>query len=36
MPDWAFNLTAPGSDMKVDTFGCVDVLNKVLKYMSEE
>lgn len=35
-PDWAFNLTAPGSGMKVDTFGCVDVLNKVLKYMSEE
>ena len=35
-PDWAFNLTAPGSGMKVDTSGCVDVLNKVLKYMSEE
>ena len=35
-PYWAFNLTAPGSGMKVDTFGCVDVLNKVLKYMSEE
>ena len=35
-PYWAFNLTAPGSGVKVDTFGCVDVLNKVLKYMSEE
>lgn len=36
MPRLAFNLTAPGSGMKVDTSGCVDVLNKVLKYMSEE
>lgn len=35
-PYWTFNLTAPGSGMKVDTLGCVDVLNKVLKYMSEE
>lgn len=35
-PNWAFNLTAPGSGMKVNTSGCIDVLNKVLKYMSEE
>ena len=35
-PNWAFSLTAPGSGMIVDTSGCIDTLNKVLKYMSKE
>lgn len=35
-PNWAFSLTAPGSGMIVDTSGCIDALNKVLKYMSKE
>ena len=35
-PSFAFMLTAPGSGMYVDTSKCVDVLNKVLRYMSEE
>lgn len=32
----AFTLTAPGSGMYVDTSKCIDVLNKVLDYMSKE
>lgn len=35
-PSWAFSLTAPGSGMPVDTSDCIDVLIKVLKYMSKE
>ena len=35
-PVWSFNLTAPGSNMPVDTYKCIDVLIKVLKYMSED
>lgn len=35
-PIWNFNLTAPGSEMPVETSGYIDVLRKVLKYMSEE
>ena len=35
-PSWNFPLFAPGSGMEVDTTGCVDVLNKVLKYMSKD
>ena len=35
-PSFAFMLTAPGSGMYVDTSKCVDVLNKILRYMSEE
>lgn len=35
-PGWSFNLTAPGSGMVVETTGCMDVLRKVLKYMSGE
>ena len=35
-PSYTFTLTAPGSGMNVDTSKCVDVLNKVLRYMSKE
>lgn len=35
-PIWSFNLTAPGSEMPVNTCGYIDILRKVLKYMSEE
>ncbi len=35
-PNWAFSLTAPGSDMAVNTSDCIDALNKILKYMSKE
>ena len=35
-PSFAFTLTAPGSGMGVDTSKCIDVLNKVLEYMSKE
>lgn len=35
-PIWSFNLYAPGSNMPVDTTRCVDVLGKVLNYMSKE
>lgn len=35
-PAWSFNLTAPGSGMVVDTCNCIDVLNKVLRYMSDD
>lgn len=35
-PCWAFSLSAPGSGMAVDTHKCVDVLFKVLNYMSKE
>ena len=35
-PVWSFNLTAPRSNMPVDTYKCIDVLIKVLKYMSED
>lgn len=35
-PSHSFYLTAPGSDMPVDTSDCIDVLNKVLKYMSKD
>lgn len=35
-PSFAFSLTAPGSGMYVDTSESVDVLNKVLNYMSKE
>ncbi len=35
-PTWILNLTAPGSGMPVNTSGCIDVLNKVLKFMSDE
>lgn len=35
-PVWSFNLTAPGSNTPVDTYKYIDVLIKVLKYMSEE
>lgn len=35
-PSYAFPLTAPGSGMRVDTSDCIDVLNKVLNYMSKE
>lgn len=35
-PVWSFNLTAPGSGMVVNTYDYVNVLNKVLKYMSED
>lgn len=35
-PSFAFTLTAPGSGMDVDTSKCIDVLNKVLAYMSKE
>lgn len=35
-PVWSFNLTAPGSNMPVDTYKYIDVLIKVLKYMTEE
>lgn len=35
-PSWAFPLYAPGSGMQVDTSGCIDVLNKVLNYMSKD
>lgn len=35
-PSFAFKLTAPGSGMDVDTSKCIDVLNKVLAYMSKE
>lgn len=35
-PSYTFTLTAPGSGMYVDTSKCVDVLNKVLRYMSKE
>lgn len=35
-PSFAFTLTAPGSGMDVDTSKCIDVLNKVLEYMSKE
>lgn len=34
-PTYSFYLYAPGSGMEVDTSGCIDVLNKVLKYMSK-
>lgn len=33
---FSFKLTAPGSGMIVNTDNCIDVLNKVLKYMSED
>lgn len=33
-PSFSFDLYAPGSNMKVDTSGCIAVLNKVLKFMS--
>ena len=35
-PVWSFNLTAPGRGMPVETSGYIDILRKVLKYMSEE
>ena len=35
-PVWSFDLTAPGSGMAVETFGCVDTLRKVLNFMSKE
>lgn len=35
-PICGFRLYAPGSNMPVDTTRCVDVLNKVLNYMSKE
>lgn len=35
-PSYAFSLTAPGSGMYVDTSSSIDVLNKVLRYMSKE
>lgn len=35
-PSSAFHLVAPGSCMAVDTSGCIDVLNKVLMYISKE
>lgn len=35
-PIYSFPLYAPGSGMPVDTSKCIDVLNKVLNYMSQE
>lgn len=35
-PSLSFRLTAPGSGMYVDTSKCIDVLNKVLEYMSKD
>lgn len=35
-PSYSFSLFAPGSGMKVDTSGCIDVLNKVLNFMSKD
>ena len=35
-PVWSFDLTALGSGMAVNTYNCIEVLNKILKYMSEE
>ncbi|MCQ2294044.1 MAG: nucleotidyltransferase domain-containing protein [Bacteroidales bacterium] len=35
-PSCSFNLNAPGSEMKVDTSRCIDVLNKVLNFMSKD
>lgn len=35
-PSFAFTLAAPGSGMDVDTSKCIDILNKVLEYMSKE
>lgn len=35
-PSWSLNLFAPGSGMKVDTSNCLEVLNKVLYYMSKD
>lgn len=35
-PPYSFYLTAPGSDMPVDTSDCIDILNKVLRYMSKD
>ena len=35
-PPYGFRLYAPGSGESVDTSGCVDVLLKVLNYMSKE
>ena len=35
-PVWSFNLTAPGSNMPVNTYKYIDALIKVLKYMSNE
>lgn len=35
-PNCSFYLTAPGSGMQVDTSACVDILNKVLNYMSKD
>lgn len=33
---YSYNLTAPGSGMLVNTSDCIDVLNKVLNYMSKD
>lgn len=35
-PSYTLNLYAPGSGMRVETSGCLDVLNKVLNYMSKD
>jgi len=35
-PRSSFYLTAPGSGKQVDTSACIDVLNKVLNYMSKD
>ena len=35
-PSYSFYLTAPGSGMQVKTSDCIEVLNKVLNYMSKD